>query len=163
MHPNIQQALKNLEAGDFAGFFEELKGIVPKNQMTTFNQLKGQFIHFPNNPPYGFDQKLRTFASNIADLLKNGDNDANPSSASPAPNTNIENIKKQLMRGDVDGSIEKLNKLVEARGDAFFINRMVLISSQYNSIDTLTMKRDQVSRERAKIIRELLNLMDDLK
>lgn len=161
MHPNIQKALKNLESGDFASFFEELKDIIPRNQLTTFSQLRDQYIK--DRYPHDFDQKLRLFASSIADSLQDDEIAPNPSSASTNSNTNIEHIKKQLMRGDVDGSIEKLHKLAEAQEDNFFINRMILISSQYNSIDTLTMKQDQVSRERAKIIRELLNLMDDLR
>ncbi|NJL13158.1 MAG: CHAT domain-containing protein [Microscillaceae bacterium] len=75
MHPNIQQALKNLENANIAGYFEEMDRVeMPTIQIkSTYARFKGVFM--AGQAPWNFSQQLETFAKEVANNFLSGSGD----------------------------------------------------------------------------------------
>lgn len=158
MNTNIQKALQHLQQANFAGYFEEMDKIVPPSKKTLFAQLRGQFVS--GKQDYNFDQQLNIFAQDVASLVE--DDSVGTGSNNVVDKVDFSNIKKQIMRGDVKGALKQVTEMVETSNDKMRINQIIMINSRFNSINSSTMSHDEVSRNRAQIIQDLLNLMDDM-
>ena len=56
MSQTVQQAIENVNNGDFYAYFEIMDQIVPVAQRATLSQLRNKFIQ--GNTPYNFYQQL---------------------------------------------------------------------------------------------------------
>jgi len=63
----VRKALTHLQNANYAGYFEEMRPIIPDELTFRYNQLREEFIS--GAYPFNFHQKLMTFAQSVDEYL----------------------------------------------------------------------------------------------
>lgn len=90
---SVKKALEHLEAANYAGYFEVMDNLVPKNLLAPYNTLKGQFM--AGQTPFDFHQKLTVFAKAIEKTKTK--THSNSSNISGDGNINIQGISNSTI------------------------------------------------------------------
>ncbi|WP_157558582.1 hypothetical protein [Microscilla marina] len=160
MNQAIKTAIDKVRGNDFVSYFEIMEQIVPTSKRAMFSQLRSKFNS--DRTSVHFDQQLIVFAREVEKLVADEDSVPAQSGSSDKVAIDAVKLKKLIAQGQLQVVINELTDALGTPQTKDLFNRVVVISANLNSLNSLTMTHDEISRKQSQLTMEVLNIINEI-
>ncbi len=128
MQNTINKALKYLEEGEYASYFEIIEQIIPSHLRASHQANKMKYIS--GHAPWNFNQQLEVFTKEVARVVHQNAND-------PLPPLNLQiqklnAIKAMLLEDRLKDALYALYPLSEEINDGKYASEVILATANFH-------------------------------